>query len=151
MASPTQIRPATPSDAETIADYNRRLAWETESLELDPATIREGVRAVLSDPSKGRYLVAETDGRIVGQLMLTFEWSDWKNGMRWWIQSVYVHADYRRRGIFRALYERVLEDARRENVCAIRLYVEHANNAAQRTYKELGLYPAGYLVFEQEL
>src|SRR5262245_20710416 len=102
------IRRATLDDADTIALFNSRMALETEGNSLDGPTVRAGVRAILADPSKGWYLVAEQGGNIVGQLMLTFEWSDWRNAWFWWIQSVYVREDARRHGVFRALYEHVL-------------------------------------------
>lgn len=146
-ASPI-IRPATPADAAVIRDFNLGLARETESIELDPDIVLSGVTALLNDASKGRYFVAELDGRVVGQLMHTFEWSDWRDGMFWWLQSVYVHADYRSRGVFTALY-RHLESLARANgqVCGLRLYMEHANHKARSAYLRLGLEPAGYEVF----
>jgi len=96
------VRPANLSDADVIVDFNARLAQETEHLTLDPALLALGVQAVLADPAKGRYWLAQTDGRIIGQISLTYEWSDWRNGWFWWIQSVYVLAEYRRLGVFRA-------------------------------------------------
>src|SRR5262245_37483641 len=104
---PPTVRSARPEDAAVIAEYNRLLALETEHKVLDPSVLAAGVQALLEDPHKGRYFVAEDAGQPIGQLMLTYEWSDWRNGWIWWIQSVYVRGDYRRRGIFRALYEHV--------------------------------------------
>src|SRR5262245_25103541 len=101
------VRPACPADAAVIAEYNLRLARETEHRTLDPAVLARGVARVLADPQRGRYFVAEEAGRVVGQLLLTYEWSDWRDGWIWWIQSVYVHADSRGAGVFRALYEHV--------------------------------------------
>src|SRR6266446_5177668 len=101
---PLSIRPAAMADADQIADYNVRLARETEHLALDPIVLQGGVRALLADSAKGRYWLAEWDGRIVGQLSVTYEWSDWRNGWFWWIQSVYVVAEYRRLGVFRQLF-----------------------------------------------
>lgn len=143
-----RIRPATPADAEVIRDFNLGLARETESLELDPDVVLRGVAALLKDSSKGRYFVAEIDGRVVGQLMHTFEWSDWRDGMFWWLQSVFVHPDFRSRGVFTALY-RHLESLAREDgeVCGLRLYMEHANHKARSAYLRLGLSPSGYEVF----
>lgn len=150
MAPPdVTIRDASPSDAEIIADYNARLALESEGMRLDPALVGPGVRALLGDTSKGRYWMAEADGRIIGQLMVTYEWSDWRNGVIWWIQSVYVHGDYRRSGVFSALYRHVESLARQDpEVCAIRLYVEHENERAQRTYGSLGMNMTDYRVMQ---
>src|SRR3954452_8892223 len=106
------IRDATPADAATIVDFNARMARETEGLTLDPAVLSRGVRAALADPAKAIYFVAEIDRRVVGQLMITHEWSDWRDGDIWWVQSVYVHPEYRRRGIFRTLYAHARERAR---------------------------------------
>ncbi len=136
-------------DADAIADFNRALARETEGRELDPAKIGPGVRVVLGDATKGRYYVVESGGVVVGQLMLTFEWSDWRNGMFWWIQSVYVRADHRGRGVFAALYRHVEAEARANpGVCGLRLYMEHENNRARAAYVKLGMRAPGYEVFE---
>ena len=143
------IRDATPADAATIADYNTRLALESEGMKLAPGIVGPGVQAMLADRSMGRYWVAEADGRIVGQIMVTYEWSDWRNGMIWWIQSVYVHGDYRRVGVFSALYRHVESLARRDpRVRGIRLYVERDNGRAQRTYASLGLVMTDYQVMQ---
>ncbi|MHC4877686.1 MAG: GNAT family N-acetyltransferase [Planctomycetota bacterium] len=145
-----RIRPANINDATTIASFNCRLASETESKTLDAETVEQGVRALLQAPARGRYFVAETGEQIVGQLMHTFEWSDWRNGDIWWIQSVYVHSDFRRQGVFRAL-SRHLEELARETpgVVGIRLYVERENGRAQQTYSSLGFEQPGYLVMER--
>jgi ribosomal protein S18 acetylase RimI-like enzyme len=145
------IRPARPSDAEILAEFNTRMAMETERIRLDPATILAGCRAVLGDAGRGLYFVAEIDGRVVGQIMITREWSDWRNGDIWWIQSVYVHPDYRRRGVFKALYRHVEERAREGGVVSLRLYVEQDNAAAQATYQSLGMKLGHYRVMEQAL
>jgi ribosomal protein S18 acetylase RimI-like enzyme len=143
------IRPATLTDADVICEFNRLLAKETESKVLDAATLKAGVRAVLADSHKGRYLVAELNGNVVGQLGVTLEWSDWRNGNFWWIQSVYVAATARRHGVFRKLYEHLLKEARTQpDVAGIRLYVEHANGVAQATYQKLGMKMTGYRVME---
>src|SRR5687767_1218457 len=123
------ITSATPDDAPAIVEFNIALAIDTESKTLDRATVQAGVKAVLSDPSKGRYFVARISegdeaGTVIGQLMVTYEWSDWRNGMMWWVQSVYVRSDWRRQGVFRALFQHVVEQAKRENVPCVRLYVE---------------------------
>jgi len=145
-----QIRLAIPADLDTVCDYNVRLARETEGKSLDLALLRPGVAAVLQDAGKGRYYVAEIAGRVVGQLALTFEWSDWRNGWFWWIQSVYVQKDARRQGVFRALFAHVETEARRDpNVIGIRLYVEDENESAHATYERLGLRRTTYLVREK--
>jgi GNAT superfamily N-acetyltransferase len=155
-----QIRDAKPDDAPVIVEFNRRLAWETEHKRLDPALIGPGVAEVLRRPELGRYFVAETTATggvaaaggqagIIGQMMITYEWSDWRNGLFWWIQSVYVRDDARRGGVFRGLYEHVAGLARRtRGTCGLRLYVEHENAAALATYTKLGMKPSGHLVYE---
>ena len=145
------IRDATPADAATIAEFNNLMAKETENRSLDRDVLRDGVSALLHDPGKGRYWIAEMNDRIVGQIMTTYEWSDWRNGMLWWIQSVYVHPDYRRRGVFSSLYRHVESLARSEShVCGIRLYVEANNTRAQDAYASLGMRKPGYEVMEIE-
>jgi GNAT superfamily N-acetyltransferase len=121
-------------------------------LRLDPATVENGLAALLADASKGLYYVAELDGAVVGQLMITYEWSDWRNGNLWWLQSVYVKAEFRRQGVFRALFNHLLHLARaRKDVCGLRLYM-HADNArARRSYEGLGMKRTPYEVFELEL
>lgn len=143
------VRDALPDDAKTITDFNSRMAVETEGRPLDPALINPGVAAILADAGKGRYWVAEFDGNIVGQIMVTYEWSDWRNGRLWWIQSVYVPADYRRKGVFSTLYRHVESLARQDpDVCGLRLYVEKDNKRAQKTYLKLGMVLPGYQVME---
>jgi GNAT superfamily N-acetyltransferase len=144
------VRTATAGDAPVIALFNRLLAHESEGLELDAATVAAGVAAVLDDPVKGVYFVAEIAGKPVGQLMLTVEWSDWRNGPIYWIQSVYVVAERRGSGVFRALWERGLEAARQAGARAVRLYVEEGNAAAQEAYRRVGMHRSGYLVYEKE-
>lgn len=149
---PITIRRGEPRDAATIADFNARMAWETEHKRLDPELVGPGVRRVFESDARGFYLVAERDAEIVGQLMVTYEWSDWRNGWVWWIQSAYVREDARRLGVFRALYAAVESHARAaDDVVGLRLYVEKANARAQSTYRQLGMDDAGYLVFEQML
>src|SRR4051794_33548792 len=129
------IRPGRPEDAALIADMNARMAEETEHKTLDRAVLMEGVRAVLADPSRGRYFIAELDGAVVGQTAITLEWSDWRNGWLWWLSSVYVHAAARRGGVFRALYEHVLAEARAAgDVVGLRLYVQPHNPIAPNAY-----------------
>jgi ribosomal protein S18 acetylase RimI-like enzyme len=143
------IRPAVEADAEFLARGNIAMALEAEHKQLDPATVRLGVQAVLEDPAKGRYFVAELDGHVVGQLMITHEWSDWRNGTFWWIQSVYVIPGARRAGVFRALFRHleILAEGDR-SICGIRLYVERENERAQATYRRCGLEDGGYRVME---
>jgi ribosomal protein S18 acetylase RimI-like enzyme len=144
-----KIRRAAAADAEVISRYNAAMALETEHLELERERLLAGVRAVLDDAGKGFYLIAESAGAVAGQMMITYEWSDWRNGVFWWIQSVYVDPEWRRRGVFRSLYHHALEQARAAgNVCGLRLYVEAANAAARRTYEELGMQKTVYELFE---
>ena len=146
-----KIRKGRPGDAKIIADFNTRLAWETEGMKLDAPTILRGVQAALRDKAKGTYFVVEVEGKVVGQLLITFEWSDWRNGNFWWIQSVYVAAEHRQNGIFRALFGYVEKLARtRKDSCGLRLYVEHNNHRAQQTYRRLGMRQTHYQVFETE-
>ena len=144
-----QVRRATPADAESIAACNAAIARETENVQLDPQRLRLGVNAILSDPAKGFYTVAEAEGRVGGQMMITFEWSDWRHGTFWWVQSVYVLPEYRKQGVYRRIYEQVLEEAKaRNDVCGVRLYVDKGNRAAQQVYQRLGLHPAQYAMYE---
>jgi len=145
-----RIRDALPADQDFLAHGNEAMALETEHKTLDPQVVRRGVAAALAEPAHGRYFVAEdATGTPVGQLMVTYEWSDWRNGQFWWIQSVYVLPAWRRRGVFRALYEHVDGLARSSlSVCGLRLYVEAGNLNAQRTYERCGMVDAGYRVME---
>jgi GNAT superfamily N-acetyltransferase len=144
-----QIREGVPDDATVIIQFNAAMARQTERRELDGATLAAGVRAALADPGKARYLVAEIDGSVVGQLMITREWSDWRNGDIWWVQSVYVRPEFRRRGVFRALYERAKSEARGAGAVGIRLYVDCDNTTAQQAYETLGMSRSNYRVMEQ--
>jgi GNAT superfamily N-acetyltransferase len=144
-----EIRMAVRDDWSVIADFNTRLATETEGKTLVPAVIESGVKTLLSNPHHGRYFVACLGNRIVGQLMHTYEWSDWRDGEIWWLQSVYVQPDHRRQGVFRALFQHLEKLARdNTNVVGIRLYAETRNLNALDTYRSLGLELAGYLVLE---
>lgn len=125
------------------------MAWETEHKQLDESVLSAGVAAALADQNKGFYLVAEAAGEVVGQLLVTREWSDWRNGWFWWIQSVYVHPEARRHGTFRSLFQRVEHLAKEAgDVVGLRLYVERENRPAQETYQKLGMNDASYAVFE---
>ena len=143
------IRDAQAADGELIAEFNCRMAAETEGKALERDTISAGVAGLLADAAKGRYWLAEVDGEIAGQLMVTYEWSDWRNGTIWWIQSVYVRKPFRRSGVFSALYNHVESQAHDEqDVCGIRLYVEKDNANAQATYRKLGMTETDYRVME---
>ena len=145
-----RVRPAQPGDADAIAAFNAAMAFETEGKRLRPDVLGAGVRRMLGEPALGFYLTAEAGGEVVACLMVTTEWSDWRNGRFWWIQSVYVQPAWRRRGVFRLLYAAVRERALREpDVCGLRLYVEHENAAAQATYRSLGMQKTDYFVFEE--
>jgi GNAT superfamily N-acetyltransferase len=150
------IREATPSDTEVIADYNCRLAFETEARRLDVELVRQGVGALLQDPAKGIYYVAEIPANgeppmVAGQLLITYEWSDWRNGNFWWIQSVYVEKTFRGKGVFTALFEHVSAlAAGKKDVCGLRLYMEAENGTARRAYERIGFLRTSYEVFEMD-
>lgn len=145
-----EIRQALPRDVETIAHYNIALCRETEGRELDLATVTNGVRRFVSEPTRGRYFVAEIDGQVVGQSAHTFEWSDWRDAEIWWIQSVYVHPDFRGRGVFRSLFTHMKELGKANaDCCGIRLYMERDNESARQSYRRLGFRETPYVVFER--
>jgi ribosomal protein S18 acetylase RimI-like enzyme len=147
---PPLLRRAVLADAPVIVEFSRRLAQDSEGLTLEPALLTPGVEAGLADPRKALYFVAEEAGVVVGQVMVTFEWSDWRNGWMWWIQSVYVLPEHRHRGVFRALYEHVHQAARADpGVIGLRLYVEEKNHHAQEVYHRLGMERTGYFVLER--
>ena len=149
MILPIQIRRAAPGDAGAITGFNAQLAQETEGRSLPMAPLREGVERLLADPAKGFYWLAEVKGQIVGQLLVTYEWSDWRNGWFWWIQSVFVRKEWRGRGVFEALYEFVTaQAAERPDVCGLRLYVDTDNARAKRVYERLGMTRTDYELYE---
>lgn len=145
-----RIRLARPGDARAIAAFNAAMALETEGKRLFAEVIGAGVRALLRRPKAGFYLLAETKAEIAGVLMITTEWSDWRNGAFWWIQSVYVRPEFRRQGVYRRLYRHVQGLAKKDRrVCGFRLYVERENRRAQATYRALGMEKTRYRVFEE--
>lgn len=146
-----QIRPARAEDAALLARWAQAMALETENKILPDAEVRPGIARGIADPTLARYFVAERDGVPAGTLMFTFEWSDWRNGLWWWIQSVYVPPEFRRQGIYRALYAHVRALAQADaGVCGIRLYVEKDNRNARSTYEALGMQDAHYRIYEQD-
>lgn len=143
------IRKAQIDDAGTITNFNIAMAKETEDKDLEYDTIHNGVKNLFANPHYGFYIVTEVDGQIAGCLMVTYEWSDWRNGLFWWIQSVYIHPDYRRKGIYRTMYSFVKKLALKEkNICGFRLYVEKENINAQHAYTALGMTECQYKMFE---
>lgn len=145
-----EIRSAVMNDCSAIAEFNCRLAAETEGKTLQSEVIQAGVRALLADAQHGRYFVATVAGSPIGQIMHTREWSDWRNGEIWWLQSVYVLPEYRNRGVFRALYQHVENLALNStDVIGLRLYVETHNVRAQGAYQQLGFKDASYTVMER--
>ncbi|GAC20125.1 GNAT family N-acetyltransferase [Paraglaciecola arctica] len=145
-----KIRVANNSDVSSLVKFNQLMAWETEQKKLDQAILFKGVSALVADDNKGFYLVAEQNDEVVGSLMVTTEWSDWRNGVFWWVQSVYITVDFRRQGIYAQLYAQVKALAeQQQNVCGFRLYVEKENIIAQKTYESLGMQPTHYLMYEE--
>lgn len=143
------IRPAVSADLEFLVAGNLALARETENLALDPSVVREGVRALLEGRVPGAYWIAECGDDAAGQLLITYEWSDWRNRMIWWIQSVFVVPETRCRGVFRALYTQMRTEAVAAGAGGLRLYVDVANERAQRVYAALGMHGDHYRVFEE--
>jgi ribosomal protein S18 acetylase RimI-like enzyme len=145
-------REGTFSDIETIVQFQKEMALETEEKTLLESSIKLGVTEVMRDKQKGTYLIGEYEGDVIGSLLLTYEWSDWRNAWFWWIQSVYVKKKWRRKGVYSHLYEEVKKlSSSAGNVCGIRLYVEKENKIAQSVYKNLGMYNTKYLLYETEL
>ncbi len=138
-------------DIEIIAGFQVDMAMESEGTLLDKETVIKGVASAMNDENKGCYYVAKVDGKTVGSLMLTREWSDWNNGWYWWIQSVYVTPDYRRQGIYKSMYHTVCEDSKQQNVAQVRLYVDKTNIRGQKVYGSLGMQESHYLIYEMNL
>ena len=146
---PIYVRPATVDDLNFLVHGNAAMALETEALKLDQDRLRQGVQALFEDPARGVYYIAEVAGQLAGQMLITYEWSDWRNGNFWWIQSVFVEPQFRGQGVFRALYQHVDALARTgQNVCGLRLYVENENSRAQATYDKCGMKRTHYQMFE---
>lgn len=145
------IRKALNKDIDTIARYNYNLAYETENKILDMNILTKGVEVIIKDENKGIYHVCEINGEVVGQIMYTFEWSDWRNGTFLWIQSVYVNKEFRGMGVFKALYKFIRDIADNDNnICGIRLYVEKENTIAKKTYKNIGMKECNYYIYEYD-
>ncbi len=145
-----KVRVAQIADIDSLVDFNQKMALETEGKYLDSDVLRSGVKAVFHDESKGLYVVTEDDGGILGGLMVTFEWSDWRNKWFWWIQSVYIVPEARGRGIYRQMYEFVKAKAKENgNVSGFRLYVERDNLSAQGVYERVGMAASHYLMYEE--
>ena len=149
------IRQARPEDVDTLASFSAAMALETEGRRLDIDRLRHGTLSLLNAPAYGFFQVAElqagTSSRILAQLMITYEWSDWRNGVFWWIQSVYVDPAWRRQGVFRRMHDTLLATAKSNpDVCGVRLYVEGANHIAQAAYRRVGLIPSSYAVYEKD-
>jgi GNAT superfamily N-acetyltransferase len=142
------IRPATPGDIPALLAWNTAMAWETEHKRLDPIVLERGIAGVFEQSRRGFYLIAEREGVAVGSLLVTYEWSDWRCGDFWWIQSVYVVPDARRGGVFRALYGDVERRAGAASAVGLRLYVETENRRAQATYGDLGMQECHYRMYE---
>lgn len=142
------IRKAKITDAQSIVDFQLKMAWETEEMKLIRDTVTKGVHAVFGDRSRGEYFVAENDGQIIASLLITYEWSDWRNCNVWWFQSVYVVPEFRRQGVFRKMYSHIKQQAEEQDIAGLRLYVETKNSRAQKTYEALGMSSEHYSFYE---
>jgi len=143
------VREAMPQEASLIAGFQKAMAKETENMILEDSVISAGVQAVVSDPNKGCYYVAESAGRVIACMLTTYEWSDWRNGTFIWLQSVYVDPEWRGKGVFRKMYEHIkTKVSNNENLKGIRLYVFHANKSAQAVYRSLKMEDQHYRMFE---
>lgn len=145
------VRAATAADIDRLVDFQKEMAAETEDKGLDPQRLRAGIAYLIEHPEEGFYLVAQREGQPAGSLMVTFEWSDWRNGRFWWIQSVYVDRAHRRQGVYSALHDAIRARAKEDpQGCGIRLYVEQENVNAQATYRQLGMVETHYRLYEEE-
>ena len=144
----TEVRKAIPEDLQSIAEFQIKMAWETERFALSPETVTNGVKAVFDKTGRGQYWVATDNGKVIASLLITYEWSDWRNTDIWWIQSVYVISDFRRKGVFRKMYSHIKAEAEKQNIAALRLYVETNNVTAQKTYEAIGMKSEHYRLYE---
>lgn len=142
------IQEASLHDKAVIANFQLKMAMETESLALDEVVLKQGVAAVFNDAAKGKYYIAKDDDKTIGSLMITYEWSDWRNGWIWWIQSVYIDEDYRKKGVFKAMYYHIQKVAKASKVRGLRLYVDKSNTNAQAVYKAIGMDGDHYTLYE---
>jgi GNAT superfamily N-acetyltransferase len=145
------VRTADMTDVPILVNNNLEMAWETESRRLDEQVLKNGVTTLIQDPHKGFYLLAEVEGKVAGSLLITFEWSDWRNAEMWWFQSVYVLPSQRGYGVFKALFQYVFELGKSKGVPELRLYVERENVRAQKVYKSLGMHQSHYDMWEVNL
>lgn len=142
------IQEATLHDKAEIADFQMKMAVETEGLTLDPVVLKQGVASVFNDAAKGKYFIAKDEDKTIGALMITYEWSDWRNGWVWWIQSVYILEDYRKKGVFKEMYLYIQKAAKKAKVRGLRLYVDKSNTGAQAVYKAIGMDGEHYTLYE---
>ena len=142
------IRKATPRDIDSIIDFQQKMAWETEGMQLVAGIISQGVKGVFDEASRGQYYVAENGGIVIASLLITYEWSDWRNTNIWWFQSVYVLPGFRRQGVFRKMYAFIKKEAEKQNVAGLRLYVETNNSRAKMTYEAMGMTSEHYTMYE---
>jgi GNAT superfamily N-acetyltransferase len=142
------IRKAVPDDAGKIISFQLAMASETEDLSLDNSIVTRGVKAVFEAPGRGMYYVAVDNGAVIASLLITYEWSDWRNTDVWWFQSVYVIPSYRRKGIFRIMYSHIKQEAEEKNIAGLRLYVESNNEPARKTYEAMGMSSQHYTMYE---
>jgi GNAT superfamily N-acetyltransferase len=143
------IRPSKREDVPVLANFQQLLAAETENVQLNTDVVSAGMRALFEDPSKGVYYVAESEDNIIGCYLITYEWSDWRNGMVWWLQSVYVTARHRKQGVFKSMYDHIIETISEDpNILGLRLYVDKTNTRAQQVYASMGMNGDHYTVFE---
>lgn len=150
MNETRRIRSGIPADLDTIVRLNIAMALESEGLRLDPENLRSGVLASLANPDRGKYFLAEEKEKIVGQIRVTSEWSDWNNQEYWWIQNVYVEPPHRRRGVYSSLHNHVRALAKSAGACGLQLYVDRKNTGAQSVYQRLAMRPSHYLIYEHE-
>src|SRR5688572_9857248 len=143
------IQKALPNHIDILIDFQQRLAYESEGVRLDASTLREGMEAMFDDPDKGVYYIARDGNEVVGCHMITYEWSDWRNGMVWWLQSVYVKESHRKKGIFKMMYDNVISMIKKDpSLIALRLYVDKSNERAMKVYSAMGMDGSHYTVYE---